>query len=202
MPAFASQQYLGRYNPDFQKEEGMKNRSRILVAVFGILLPLVCVGQYQRSDDDQRRDYDNNHGYGNADDRGGRLSAEDQSRFDSYYSRWLDYRQTNNRDQMASMEQRMRDVMVHNSIPPNTEFSQIASRSAGQNSRRNIPRFSSDDARRFSSYYSRWQNYRQTNNRDQARSMEGRMRDVMSRYNLPGDTSYDEVMSMLNGHNR
>ena len=98
----------------------MKNRSRILVAVFGILLPLVCVGQYQRSDDDQRRDHDNDHGYGNADGRGGRLSADDQSRFDSYYSRWLDYRQTNNRDQMASMEQRMRDVMVHNSIPPKT----------------------------------------------------------------------------------
>ena len=180
----------------------MKNCSKILVAVFGIVLPLVCVAQYQRSDDEQRRDHNDDHGYNNSDGRGGRLSAEDQSRFDSYYSRWVEYRQTNNRDQMASMEQRMREVMVRNSIPPNTEFSQIASRSAGQYRQRNIPRFSSDDARRFSSYYSRWQNYRQTNNRDQARSMEGRMRDIMNRYNLQGDTSYDEVMGMLNGHYR
>jgi len=78
------------------------------------------------------------------------------------------------------MENRMRDVMVHNSIPSNTDFFQIASPSAGGYRRPNIPRFSGDDARRFRTYYSRWQDYRRTNNREEIASMEGRMRDVMN----------------------
>jgi hypothetical protein len=38
--------------------------------------------------------------------RGRQLSADDQQRFDSYFSRWQDYRRTNNRDEMRSMEKR------------------------------------------------------------------------------------------------
>jgi hypothetical protein len=169
--------------------------------IFGILIallsPLLCVAQYQHQDNGDRR----NQGDGDSHGRWkGRLSAEDQSRFDSYYSRWLNYRQSNDREQMASMENRMRDVMDHNSIPRDTDFSRIASPSAGRNSRRDIPRFSGDDARRFRSYYSRWQGYRQTNNQQQVASMEGRMRDVMNHHGIPDDVSYDEVMNMLNRH--
>ncbi len=36
----------------------------------------------------------------------GRLSASDQRRFDSYYSRWLQYRATNNRGEILSMQNR------------------------------------------------------------------------------------------------
>ena len=46
-----------------------------------------------------------------------RCSADDQRRFDSYYSRWLEYRRTNNREEVDSMEKRMRDVMSHYNIP-------------------------------------------------------------------------------------
>jgi hypothetical protein len=92
--------------------------------------------------------------------------------------------------------------MAHNSIPSNTEFAQIVSPSAGGYRRPNIPRFSGDDARRFRSYYLRWQEYRRTNNRDEIASMEGRMRDVMNHHNIPNDVSYDEVMNMLNGYNQ
>ena len=174
----------------------MKKLFGVLAIVVGLSLPLLSVAQNQ---DDQRHEERDR---GRHDGWAGRLSAEDQSRFDSYYSRWLDYRQTNNRDQAASMEERMRDVMVRNSIPPNTDFSRIASPSAGQHRRRDIPRFSGDDAQRFSSYYSRWQQYRQTNNRGQMASMEGRMRDVMNRHRVPGDVSYDEMMNVLNGRDR
>src|SRR5438132_867746 len=52
----------------------------------------------------------------------GRLSANDQSRFDSYFSRWQEYRQRNDRGQVASMEKRMKDVYAHNHIPSNTRF--------------------------------------------------------------------------------
>ena len=175
----------------------MKKIVGIFVAAVGLLLPLLSVAQNQRSNEDQRHDQ----GYGTSHGRWeGRLSAEDQGRFDSYYSRWQDYRRTNNRDEIVSMENRMRDVMAHSSIPSNTEFSQIASPSVYR--RPNIPRFSGDDARRFRTYYSRWQEYSRTNNRDEIASMEGRMRDVMNHHNIPNDVPYDEVMNMLNEHDR
>ena len=56
-----------------------------------------------------------------------KLSADDQRRFDSYYSRWLQYRATNNQGEILSMENRMRDVYAHNGIPSNVPFDQVAS---------------------------------------------------------------------------
>jgi hypothetical protein len=78
----------------------------------------------RRGDHDGDRDdrYQNNNGWR------GRLSSDDQQRFDSYYSRWQEYRRTNNRDEIVSMEKRMQDVMTHYNIPPNTPYDQIASR--------------------------------------------------------------------------
>jgi len=131
-----------------------------------------------------------------------RLSAKDQHRFDTYYSRWLEATQSHDRHQTASMENRMLDLMGRYSIPPDAQFSQIASGSAERYSRPNIPPFSGSDASDFRSYYSRWQEYKRTNNRDQATSMEDRMRRVMTDHNVPNDASYEDVMNMLNGYQR
>jgi len=88
-------------------------------------------------DRDWNRDRDRDHGWDRDRDRGwdrdrdrfrGRLNSQDQARFDSYYSRWLQYRQTNNRSEMASMEARMRGIMNSNQIPLETPFGEIASR--------------------------------------------------------------------------
>lgn len=57
----------------------------------------------------------------------GRLSAQDQSRFDRYYSRWQQYRATNNGDQVSSMEKRMRNLYAHYGIPNDVPFGDIAS---------------------------------------------------------------------------
>ena len=62
---------------------------------------------------------------------GGRDAPEWQAKFDSYYQRWLQYRATNNRDEVVSMERRMRDIMVNYRIPPNTPFDQVASPGIG-----------------------------------------------------------------------
>jgi hypothetical protein len=56
-----------------------------------------------------------------------RLSAEDQGRFDSYFQRWQDYRRTNNRDEVISMEKRMFDVYDHYAIPHDVRFERVAS---------------------------------------------------------------------------
>ena len=59
--------------------------------------------------------------------RGTQLSADDQNRFNSYYSRWIEYRRTNNGDEIRSMEGRMRDIYSHYGIPANTPFGAVAS---------------------------------------------------------------------------
>jgi hypothetical protein len=168
---------------------------------------------------------------------GSRLSADDQSRFDSYYSRWLQYRRTNNRDEIVSMEKRMQDVYAHYGIPSNTPYDRVASNGGGYGNSgygnggygrdwhhdrdndgdhdrddrwrnngyggygnnngygRNQARLSADDQRRFDSYYSRWQQYRATNNQSEVQSMEGRMRDIYAHYNIPPNTPFGAVAS-------
>src|SRR5436190_2582991 len=95
---------------------------------------------YQDRDRDRDNDayYDrDNRAYGRGGSYGrnsqwrGRLSAQDQSRFDSYYSRWLGYRRSNNQSEAESMDRRMRDLYAHYGIPNNVPFNQIASSRAG-----------------------------------------------------------------------
>lgn len=61
------------------------------------------------------------------DDYRGRLRGDDQKRFDSYYSRWLEYRRKKDREQIASMEGRLLDVYAHNNIPLTTPYEFVAS---------------------------------------------------------------------------
>jgi hypothetical protein len=163
-----------------------------------------------------------------------RLSSDDQQRFDSYYSRWMDYRRTNNREQIASMEKRMQDVYQHYGIPAGTPYGRVASNGGGYGDRDwdrdrdrhrdwdrdhdrdrdrdrdrdqrdrdwrggwrndNSRRLSSSDQNRFDSYYSRWQDYRRTNNREQIVSMEKRMQDIYSHYGIPSNTPYRQIAS-------
>jgi hypothetical protein len=150
--------------------------------------------------------------------QGRRLSSDDQQRFDSYYSRWQEYRRSNNRDETVSMEKRMQDVYNHYGIPSNTPYSRIATggnyrwgndrdrdhdrdhdrdnwRDDHDRGNRWQGRLSGDDQRRFDSYYSRWLEYRRTNNRDETVSMEKRMQDVYQHNGIPGNTPYDAVAS-------
>lgn len=57
----------------------------------------------------------------------GRLRGEDQQHFDSYYTRWLEYRAKKDKEQIASMQGRMLDVYAHNNIPLTTPYEFIAS---------------------------------------------------------------------------
>src|SRR5213594_3483546 len=86
-------------------------------------------------DNDANYDRDNREygrgSYGRNSQWRGRLSAQDQSRFDSYYSRWLGYRRSNNQSEAESMDRRMRDVYAHYGIPNNVPYNQVASSGAG-----------------------------------------------------------------------
>jgi hypothetical protein len=60
--------------------------------------------------------------------RGGhQLSADDQSRFDSYFQRWQNDRRTNNQGDSRSMEKRMQSIYQRYSIPADTPYRDVAS---------------------------------------------------------------------------
>ena len=62
----------------------------------------------------------------------GILAPEWQRKFDSYYTRWLEYQRRNDWGEIQSMERRMRDIMVNYRIPNNVPFEQVASPNLGQ----------------------------------------------------------------------
>ena len=57
----------------------------------------------------------------------GVLAPEWQARFDSYFTRWQENKRRHDRDEVESMEKRMRDIMYHYQIPGDTPFEYIAS---------------------------------------------------------------------------
>lgn len=123
-----------------------------------------------------------------------RLSPEDQHRFDSYYSRWQEYRQKNDRDQTVSMEKRMLDLYARYNVPVETPYWRVAS-NAREGREQWRGRLSAGDQARFDSYFTRWQAYRHENNRDQVGSMERRMQDIYAHYRIPSNTPYFWVAS-------
>jgi hypothetical protein len=71
----------------------------------------------------------NRPGYGHSNYR---LRSDDQSRFDSYYTRWLNYKRTNNQGEVRSMEKRMYDIYSSYNIPNSVPFYQVASPNVAQ----------------------------------------------------------------------
>lgn len=140
----------------------------------------------------------------NARDERGRhhwnLSQDDQARFDSYFSRWQQYRQERNGDQVRSMEGRMQDIYRHYNVPANTPYFMVASNARDEDwdrweQDRWRGRFSANDQARFNSYFSRWQGYRRDNNRDQTESMEKRMYEIYDGYHIPHEVPFDRIAS-------
>ena len=127
-----------------------------------------------------------------------RLSPSDQQCFDSYYSRWVQYKQQNDGDQIRSMERRMDDVKAQYGIPGDVPYWRIASHGGErdwQGGYRWRPMLSPSDQQRFDSYYSRWINYRRTNNRDQMISMQRRMDELKGRYNIGPEVPNERIAS-------
>lgn len=157
----------------------------------------------------------------------GVLAPEWQQKFDSYYQRWLKYRASNDQDDVRSMEGRMRDIMSHYQIPPDVPFAAVASPNISGNypgqygypgnaypgnggyygnqgyGGRDLHHVLAPEwQQKFDSYYQRWLTYRQTNNESEARSMEGRMRDIMNHYQIPPDVPFGAVASEGIGGNQ
>ena len=133
-----------------------------------------------------------------------RMTTDDEERFNGYYSRWLQDRQTNDRDDMISMEHRMQDLMNKYSIPPDTPYDQVASqprsydrRDYDRDDRRYAGqwqgRLAEDDQKEFNKEYGKWMDSRTKNDRDDIDKHARKMEEIMARYHIAADTPFDVI---------
>ena len=140
--------------------------------------------------------------------RSGHLSPEDQQRFDNYYSKWQNDMRRNDRDDVRSDEQHMQDIMARYGIPQDVPYDRIASGGGngyGRDRDRDDDRdrgygdhegrLSAQDQQQFDRYYSKWLKDTRKNDRDDVRSDERHMQEIMGRYNIPPDVPFDRIAS-------
>lgn len=138
-----------------------------------------------------------------------RMSPDDQGRFNEYYSRWVQDKQNNDRDDMISVEQRMQDLMSRYGIPSNTPYEEVASQSGypapnpynGRYGRDRgyagawQGRLSPDDQHEFNEQYHKWQKGMANNDRSEIDEHARNMQKIMARYNIPANTPFDVIAS-------
>lgn len=137
----------------------------------------------------------------------GRLSRDDQKEFDKAYAKWVEDTRKNDRDDLDKDVRRMQEIMARYNIPPDVPFDRIAS-GAYQNYGTSYPsagyqsyagRLSPEDQHEFDMYYSRWVEDTRKGDRDDIQSDVTHMQDIMARYNIPTDVSFDRIATVRYG---
>ena len=144
------------------------------------------------------------------------MKPDDQQKFDNDYSRWLQDKQTNNRDDMVSTEHHMQDLMNKYSIPADTPYDQIASQNnmapppppgynngpynnnpaynnGGYDNRSYANQMSPDDQNKFNKEYSKWQEANAKNDRGDIDKHARNMEELMERNNIPQNTPFNAI---------
>jgi hypothetical protein len=130
----------------------------------------------------------------------GRLSPDDQKRFDSYYRKWVEATQTNNQAQAADAEKHMQEVMGRYAIPTTVPYDAIATSEAWSNYKQYRSRLSLADQAQFDSYYQQWVNYKRLGSREDILRAEGRMQDIMQHYGIPRSVPYAALTTPPSGN--
>jgi len=133
----------------------------------------------------------------------GQLSADDQHKFNKEYDKWQESNAKNDRDDIDKHARNMEEIMQRYNIPPNTPFDTIATAngySPHVDYRRYQGRLSPDDQKKFDKAYEKWQKDRAKNDRDDLSKEEGKMQEVMAKYNVPRDVPYDVLVSGNRGY--
>src|SRR5579872_6204686 len=118
------------------------------------------------------------------------MSPDDQQKFDNYYSRWQQDRQTGDRDDMVSSEHHMQDLMNKYSIPADTPYDQVASQNAPgyenrpYDNRGYTNQLPGDDQNKFNKEYTKWQQANAKNDRDDIDKHARNMEELMQRNNI------------------
>ena len=132
-----------------------------------------------------------------------RLSPDDQRKFDDDYAKWVDAQRRGDQHSVADNARKMEDIMTHYNIPPNVPFPAIATNgyAAGPNgiypsgSYGQPQRLSADDQSKFDKAYRDWVDARRKKDMDDVDKNARKMEDIMARYNIPANVSFDQVAS-------
>jgi len=144
----------------------------------------------------ENRPYDNR-GYTN------QLPGDDQNKFNKEYTKWQEANAKNDRDDIDKHARNMEEIMQRDGIPPNTPFASIATTSGyGQryDVRQYQGRFTPDDQKKFDKAYEKWQSDRAKHDRDDIAKDEGKMEEIMAKYNIPRNVPYDVLASGNRGY--
>jgi len=147
------------------------------------------------------RDRDRDRGY--AGQWQGRLTPDDQNKFNKEYTKWQESNAKNDRDDIDKHARNMEEIMQRNGIPQDTPFDRIAT-VAGYAPHYDIRqyqgRLSPDDQKRFDKAYEKWQRDRARHDRDDIAKDEGKMEEIMAKYNIPSGVPYDALASGNRGY--
>ena len=174
----------------------MKRLLATLGVVLGIgLLPALAQSDYPAPD----RDRD----YGHAGQYQSRLSSDDQKNFNENYEKWQKANANNDRHEIDEHARKMQEIMARYQIPPDTPFDAIATSGGAyrhDDIRQYQGRFSKEDQKHFDEAYEHWVEDRRKNDRDDVAKDEGKMLEIMARYNIPRDVPYDALASGARGY--
>jgi hypothetical protein len=138
----------------------------------------------------------------------GRLSPDDQREFDKAYAKWVNDSRKNDRDDLDKDVRRMQEIMARYNIPPEVPFDRIASSAYPNSYGTSYPsagyqsyagRLSPEDQRDFDQYYSRWIEDTRKGDRDDIQSDVSHMQEIMARYSIPTDVSFDQIATVRYG---
>ena len=131
-----------------------------------------------------------------------RLSPDDQKKFDSEYEKWMDSQRKNDRDDVDKHAREMEGIMSRYNIPANVSFASIATggNGAGYAAAPNgyaygagAERLSEKDQKDFDKAYHHWVEARNKRDMDDVDKSERKMREIMARYNIPANVSFDQI---------
>jgi hypothetical protein len=133
----------------------------------------------------------------------GRLSPDDQNKFNKEYSKWQEANAKNDRDDIDKHARNMEQIMQRNNIPPDAPFDSIATVNGynyHNDARQYQGRLSPDDQKKFDKAFEKWQSARARHDRDDVQKNEEKMQAIMARYNIPRDVPYQLLSSGSRGY--
>jgi hypothetical protein len=166
-----------------------------ILAVLALCLSAVAQYGYPNTDRDRDRPY--------AGQWQGRISPDDQKDFNKEYRKWQEANAKSDRSAIDKHARKMEEIMARYNIPPDTPFDAIAT-SNGYSPKYDVRefqgKFSPDDQKKFDKAYEHWLNDRRKLDRDDIAKDEGKMQEIMARYNIPRDVPYDLLASGARGY--
>lgn len=145
------------------------------------------------------RDYDRRYSFSWQ----GRMSPEDQNKFNKEYGKWQESTAKNDQDDIDKHAREMQKIMERNGVPPNTPFSVVVTAngySPRYDYRQFQGKFTDDDQKKFDKAYEHWLNDRRRGDRDDIAKDEGKMQELMARYNIPRDVPYEMLAAGARGY--